>query len=198
MKIFRKTLFWSMVFLWGTVLWAQTPAPESTPQPFEPSPAVKKQVAPLFILMDQAGKAIQASKLKHKHRENAHDNFGADKDLYFGSNGKVREYDTSYGSDDSMVSFSYIYDDQGRLRVVLTHAGYVYRNRSDDQTIFLDEKGKVLEVIHETQEGADEETEGELGKAHKTKEILAEPLREDVEGDLKMNPLKDFKADFGI
>ena len=200
MSISIKIIFYGaacLACLGWTILWANALTPEATPEAYNPPPAVEKQVSRLFILVDQVGKQVKGNQLKHKHRENYHDNFGADKDIYFGFNGKVRKYDTSYGSDDSMVSFTYIYDDQGRLRVVLTHAGYVYRNRSDDQTIFLDEKGTVLEVIHETQLSEDEDLGGENGKAQRTKEILREPMSShEVKADLNITPMKDFKAAF--
>lgn len=197
----RRALFWGIILFVGLgvqELLAQTPPPEATPQAFKPPLEVQKQVSKLFILLAQVQEEIRDKKLRHEHRENYHDNFGADKDIYFSPNGRVRDYVTGFGSDDSAVEFSYIYDGEGRLRVVVAHAGYVNGNRSDDQTIFLDEKGEILEVIHEQEENGWDAASGEYSdKTQKTKEILDKPLPcHEVKVDLKLDPLKDYKADF--
>jgi hypothetical protein len=176
-----------------------TPAFQVTPQILKPSPAIQKKVSEIYILYAHLQADIRDKKLKKKHRERYHENFGADKTMYEDEKSIVRDYSTSWGSDDSAVDFEYIYDATGLLRMVITHAGYVDGDLSDDQKIFLDEKSNVLEVIHEWDEVRllDDNT-GDTSKTRK-KEILSEPVEcHDLKVDLKLDPLKDYSAAFDL
>ena len=170
------------------------PSPKKTPLTKRNPGDVKRQVEDISALFDQVQSDIRHKKLKEEHNDSERANLAGEKTLYLDRSGQVRAYYTSFGSDDSMADWMYIYDKAGRLRMVLAHAGYVNGNRSEDQKIFLDEGGNILQV------NSDKKWEDlETGAKKHEKKVLSEP--ENVHGfeiDFGLDPKTDFKEAWDV
>jgi hypothetical protein len=189
------------LFVPGTLLADPITIPQITPQTLKPSQTVQKKVSENFNLYADLQEGIRNKKLRKKQREGGNEHVGGEKIIYLDQNGRIRDYSTSWGSDDSVAEFEYIYDTKGRLRLILTHAGYVGMERSEDQKIFLDEKGGILEVVYEAEyrewDGAT--SDFKLGPKKKEKKILNEPLEvHDLKVDLKLDAKKDYETSFDM
>lgn len=127
---------------------------------------LQPQIDELSKLNEQIDKDKREMKLKVLSRKEEKNGLAVEKKLGF-KEGKIRLYIESSSWKDALQSQDYIYDETGRLRVVRAF-GAVSR-KYQGQTIYLDKKGNVLEVVC-----GDRLWDGFFDKAKK--KILRKPL----------------------
>jgi hypothetical protein len=185
MKVILRWLVIAIVFLLG-YKWPETALSlEAQDQ------TINKQTSSILLIKNEIQNDIKNKILKKKRKsvDYCQGNI-SEKEIYQDSNGKIRKYRQSGGSDDSAVTEEYFYDEKGKLKLIVYDCGSV-RGESILQEIFFNQRDKVIRVNYERN------FENKELNVHKyEKKVLKEPVETFGSIDYVWDPLKEFRKKF--